>query len=51
MHLIGAYWIFFLQPQFVLLLVTSARSSDLGLFVCLTQRVSPRWHLTPSPPS
>lgn len=40
---------FFLQLQFVLLLVTSTRSSDLGLFVCLTQRVSPRWHLTPSP--
>lgn len=49
MHLIGVYWIFFLQLQFVLLIVTSMRSGDLRLFVCLTWRISPRWHLTPSP--
>ena len=49
MHLIGVYWIFFLQLQFVLLIVTSMRSGDLGLFVCLTRRISPHWHLTPSP--
>lgn len=42
MHLIGVYWIFFLQLQFVLLIVTSMRSDDLGLFVCLTGRISPR---------
>lgn len=40
---------FFLQLQFVLLIVTSMRSGDLGLFVCLTRRFSPRWHLPPSP--
>lgn len=49
MHLIGVYWIFFLQLQFVLLIVTSMRSGDLGLFVCLTGRISARWHMTPSP--